>query len=98
MSAVCAARQGLSATHYEGTVRFNLRAFWAEYKLVLPIHYAAYLAEVGCKKAAAANVETVFSGSGKFTDEANAPCCPGPIPSPIDSLARELRVSLARRP
>ena len=29
-----------------------------------------YVAEVACKKAAAANVETVFSGAGKFTDEA----------------------------
>ena len=36
----------------------------------MPIHYAVYLAEVGCKKAAAANVESVFSGAGKFTSEA----------------------------
>ena len=34
------------------------------------MHYAVYLAEVGCKKAAAANVESVFSGAGKFTKEA----------------------------
>ena len=30
-------------------------------------HYAVYLAEVGCKKAAAANVESVFSGAGTFS-------------------------------
>ena len=36
----------------------------------MPLHYAVYLAEVGCKKAAAANVESVFSGAGKFTSEA----------------------------
>ena len=69
-SARVALRQGLDATHYEGTTRFNLRSFWAEYKHVLPIHYHVYLAEVACKKAAAANVETVFSGTGKFMAEA----------------------------
>jgi hypothetical protein len=31
-----------------------------------------YLAEVGCKRSAAANVETVFSGAGKFMDEAGS--------------------------
>jgi hypothetical protein len=41
-----------------------------DHKTILPIHYAVYLAEVGCKKAAAANVESVFSGAGKFTSEA----------------------------
>ena len=30
------------------------------------------MAEVGCKKAAAANVESVFSGAGKFTEEAKS--------------------------
>ena len=30
------------------------------------------MAEVGCKKAAAANVESVFSGAGKFTQEAKS--------------------------
>jgi len=44
--------------------------FWADHKAVLPIHYAVYLAEVGCKKAVAVNVESVFSGAGKFTAEA----------------------------
>ena len=35
-------------------------------------HYAVYLAEVGCKRSAAANVETVFSGAGKFMEEASS--------------------------
>ena len=35
-------------------------------------HYSVYVAEVGCKKAAAANVESVFSGAGKFTEEAKS--------------------------
>ena len=52
--------------------RFNLHSFWADHKAVLPLHYAAYLVEVGCKKAAAANVETVFSGAGKYTDAVSA--------------------------
>ena len=62
--------QGLDGQYYFGTSRFNLRAFWTEHKPILPIHYAVYQAEVGCKKAAAANVESVFSGAGKFTTEA----------------------------
>ena len=60
-------------THYcEKGHRFNLRQFWADHKDVLPIHYTVYLAEVGCKKSAAANVESVFSGAGKFTAEASS--------------------------
>ena len=62
--------KGLDGHDYFGTTRFNLRAFWADHKTILPTHYAVYLAEVGCKKAAAANVEFVFSGAGKFTSEA----------------------------
>ena len=64
------ASQGLNHEYYFNTHRFNLRAFWADHKTILPIHYAVYLAEVGCKKAAAANVESVFSGAGKFSGEA----------------------------
>ena len=64
--------QGLGAHYYFNTGRFNLRAFWADHRTILPIHHAVYMAEVGCKKAAAANVESVFSGSGKFTKEAPA--------------------------
>ena len=44
-------------------MRFNLRAFWADHKETLPLHYSVYVAEVGCKKGAAANVESVFSGA-----------------------------------
>ena len=43
---------------------------WASQKTLLPFHYNVYLAEVAPKKAAAANVETVFSGAGKFMQEA----------------------------
>ena len=64
--------QGQANSYYQGGARFNLRAFWADHKSVLPLHFGAYVAEVGCKKAAAANVETVFSGAGKFTDEVQA--------------------------
>ena len=35
-------------------------------KATLPFHYAVYLTQVGCIRAAAASVETVFSGAGKF--------------------------------
>ena len=53
------------------SVKCNWSAqFWADHNDVLTIHYAVYLAEVGCKKSAAANVESVFSGEGKFTAEA----------------------------
>ena len=62
--------------YYYKTQRYNVRAFWADYKTVLPLHYAVYLAEVGCKKAAAANVESVFSGAGRFTSEVS--CLPVP--------------------
>ena len=58
--------------YYQGTSRLNLRKFWADHKTVLPLHFHVYLAEVGCKKAAAAKVESVFSGAGKFTDEAKS--------------------------
>ena len=33
------------------------------------MHYSAYLAEVGCKKSASANVESVFSGAGNFMEQ-----------------------------
>jgi hypothetical protein len=50
-----------------------LGAFWAAHKVVLPLHYSVYVAEVSCKKSAAANVESVFSGAGKFTEEVPPP-------------------------
>ena len=55
---------------YQGSDRFNLRVFWAEHKTLLPIHYRVYMAEVGPNRAASANVETVFSGAGRFSKEA----------------------------
>lgn len=57
---------------YEGSDLFNLRKFWAKHKTLLPLHFAVYVAEVAPKKAAAANVETVFSGAGKFMEEAKS--------------------------
>ena len=52
-------------------LRTYLRAFWTDHGAILPIHQAVYVSEVGCIKAAAANVESVFSGAGKFTQEAS---------------------------
>lgn len=37
------------------------------YKHALPIHYALWVAEVGCCKVASANIETVFSGAGRIS-------------------------------
>ena len=54
------------------TQQFDLHNLWLDNKFSLPLHYAVYIAEVGCKKVAAANVESVFSGAGKFTLEAKA--------------------------
>ena len=52
--------------------RFNLKAFWADHKQLLPLHYSVFITEVGPCKAGAANIETVFSGVGKFTEEARS--------------------------
>ena len=46
---------------------FDLSLFWAGQKSVLPVHYALWLAEVGCAKVSSANVETVFSGAGRIS-------------------------------
>ena len=54
------------------TQQFDLHNLWLDNKFSLPLHYAVYIAEVGCKKVAAANVESVFSGAGKFTLEAKS--------------------------
>lgn len=64
--------QGAADEYYCGGARFNLRKFWAENRFTLPLHYSVFLSEVGCKRAAAANVESVFSGAGKFTEEAKS--------------------------
>ena len=58
-----------SSYYHRGADRFNLRSFWADHKAALPLHYSAYLAEVGCKKSASANVESVFSGAGNFMEQ-----------------------------
>ena len=66
--------QGEKHEHYkqvsDGSSRFDLQSFWAEKKEELPLHFKVYVAEVGCKQAASANVESVFSGAGKFMQEA----------------------------
>ena len=58
--------------YYEKGSNFSLKKFWADHKLTVPIHYLTYLAEVGPKKIASSNVESVFSGAGKFSDEAKS--------------------------
>ena len=52
--------KGESHPYFEGTAHVNLRRFWTEHKTSLPLHYAVYVAEVGCITSAAANVENVF--------------------------------------
>ena len=39
------------------------------HQVALPIHYNVYLRDVGCKRASASPVESVFSGTGKFVEE-----------------------------
>ena len=63
---------GSDHQYFQGKARLNLRAFWMDHKKELPLHFAVYVSEVGCKKSAAANVESVFSGAGKFTEEAGS--------------------------
>jgi hypothetical protein len=46
---------------------FDLGLFWAGQKIVLPVHYSLWLAEVGCAKVASANVEVVFCGAGRIS-------------------------------
>lgn len=65
--------QGESSKYYDTKAqRFDLLRFWAEHKVKLPLHFGVFLAEVGCKKAASSNCESVFSGAGKFTKEASS--------------------------
>ena len=68
--------QGVKSEYYDKSQKFNLYRFWVDHKKLLPLHYLVYLAEVGCKKMAASCVESVFSGAGKFTEEAKSA---GPI-------------------
>ncbi len=48
---------------------FDQASFWAQQKGVIPVHYALWLAEVGCVKLASANVESVFSGAGRISNK-----------------------------
>ena len=50
--------------------RLPLIAFLISFLDCLP--QQVFLSEVGCNRAAAANVESVFSGAGKFTEEAKS--------------------------
>ena len=71
---VCRTVRGDKTSKYivggEDNPRFNLHAFWADKKALLPLHFGVYVSMVGCVRAAAANCETVFSGAGKFMEEA----------------------------
>ena len=49
---------------------FDKSAFWVKNRDKLPIHYAVYLADCASKKAASANVETIFSGAKQLSDSA----------------------------
>ena len=48
--------------------RYDLNAFWAAHKQLLPIHYRVYVGDCGSKRAASASVETVYSGATKLSD------------------------------
>ena len=48
---------------------FDHGKFWSAHKLMLPIHYALWVAEVGSAKVASANIETVFSGAGRISQK-----------------------------
>lgn len=65
-------KQGILSGIDEKENHIILVDFWSDHKKVLPLHFGVYVSEVGCKKAALANVETVFSGAGKFTEEAKS--------------------------
>ena len=79
--------EGISNKYYDRSEepRFKLKHFWTDHKGSLPIHFGVYVADVGCKKSASANVETVFSGAGKFTEEAPSAGADllRPVPSPL---------------
>ena len=61
--------EGAGSRYYEKGI-FNHKSFWFEHRGDLPIHYKTFVAEVGSQKAAAANVETVFSGAGGMVAKA----------------------------
>ena len=55
----------MSSRYYEGGI-FSEKTFWYEHRTDMSIHYNTYVGQVGCAKAASANVETVFSGVGSM--------------------------------
>lgn len=55
--------EGVSSRFYVKGM-FSHSDFWLHHRSILPIHYKVFITQVGCAKAASANVETVFSGVG----------------------------------
>ena len=49
---------------------FSKDMYWIAHRDIIPTHYAVYLGDCASKKPASANVETVFSGAKKFSDDA----------------------------
>ena len=49
---------------------FDQKGFFYEHRHEIPLHYNAFVAEVGSAKAASSNVETVFSGVGGMLQKA----------------------------
>ena len=64
-----ASRSALKGEFYTGG-HFDKSKYWLAMRSTLPIHYSVYLADCASKKAASANVETVFSGAGKLAEDA----------------------------
>jgi hypothetical protein len=63
--------EGTASRFYEKGI-FNHKRFWFEHRAQLPLHYKAFVSEVGSQKAASANVETVFSGVGGMVAKASS--------------------------
>ena len=51
--------------------KFDKNKFWSAHQHHLPIHFRTYVGDCACKKAASANVETVFCGAKKLSDSAS---------------------------
>jgi hypothetical protein len=69
-ASICASVYANQAPYMDGGM-FNLALFWAGQKRELPVHYSLWMAEVGCAKAASANVEVVFSGAGRISTKSH---------------------------
>ena len=61
--------EGASCRFYEKGI-FNQKSFFYEHRHDLPLHYNAFVGEVGSSKVASSNVETVFSGVGGMLQKA----------------------------